>query len=52
MQGRPNFYMLCDNPKISLKTVDCSRFTRKMLPAETNHQFSQWTLEREPAHYN
>ena len=44
--------MLSDNPNVSLKIVDCSQFTRRILLAEPNHQFLQWNLEKEPAHYN
>ena len=47
-----NFYMLPDNLSVSLKIVDCSLFTRRILVAEPNHQYLQWNLEREPAHYN
>ena len=46
------FYMLPDNPNFSLKIVDCSLFTRRILVAEPNHQNLQWNLEREPAQYN
>ena len=38
IRARPNFYVLSDNPNISLKIVDCSLFTRKILIAEPNHQ--------------
>ena len=38
IRGRPNFYMLSDNPNVSLKIVDCSLFTRRILVAEPNHQ--------------
>ena len=37
---------------VSLKIVDCSLFTRRILVAEPNNQYMQWNLEREPAHYN
>ena len=52
IRARPNFYMLSDNPNVSLKIADCSLFTRKVLVAEPNHQNLQWNLEKEPAHYN
>ena len=52
IRARPNFYMLSDNPNVSLKIVGCSLFTRRILVAEPNHQYLQWNLEREPAHYN
>ena len=44
--------MLSDNPNVSLKIVDCSLFTRRILVAEPNHQNLQGNLEREPSHYN
>ena len=44
--------MLSDNPRVSLKKVDCSLFTRRVLIAETNHQYLQWNLKREPTQYN
>ena len=52
IRARPNFYMLSDNPKVSLKIVDCLLFTRRILVTEPNHQYMQWNLEREPAQYN
>ena len=44
--------MLSDNPNVSLKTVDCSLFTRRVLVAEPNHKYLQFNLEREPAQHN
>ena len=44
--------MLSDNATVSLKVFDCWLFTRKILVAEPKHQYLQWNLEREPAHYN
>ena len=41
IRARPIFYMLSDNPNVSLKVVDCSLFTRKILVAEPNHQYLQ-----------
>ena len=52
IRARPNFYMLSDNPNVGLKIADCSLFTKRILVAEPNHQYLQWNLEREPAHYN
>ena len=52
IRARPNFYMLSDNPNVSLKIVDCSFFTRRFIVAELNHQNLQWNLVRETAHYN
>ena len=52
IRARPNFYIISDNPNDKLKIVDCSLFAREILVAEHNHQYLQWNLEREPAHYN
>ena len=52
IRARPNFYMLCYNPNVILKIVDCSLFTRRILVAEANHQYLHWNLESKPAHYN
>ena len=30
IRGRPNFYMICDNPNVSLGIVDCSLYTRRI----------------------
>ena len=50
IRARLNFYMLPDNPNISLRIVDCALFTRRILVAEPNHQNLQWNMEKEPAH--
>ena len=52
LPARPIFYMLSDNPNVSLKIVNFSLFTRRILVAEPNHQYLPWNLEREPAQYN
>ena len=44
--------MLPDNPNVSLKNVECSLFTRRILVAQPNHQYLLWNLERETAQYN
>ena len=44
--------MLSDNPNVSLKFVDFSLFTGRILFTEPNHQNLQWNLEREPAQYS
>ena len=41
IRARPNFYKLSDNPNVNLKFVDCSLFTRRVLVAESNHQYLQ-----------
>ena len=45
IQARPKFYRLSDNPIDSLKIVDCSLLTRRVLVAEPNHQYLQLSLE-------
>ena len=52
IRARSNFYIISDNPNVSLKIVDCSLLTGRILVAEPNHQYLQWKLEREPAKYN
>ena len=52
IRARQNFYMLSGNPNVSLKFVDFSLFTRRILVTEPNHQNLQWNLEREPAQYS
>ena len=52
IRARPSFYMLSDNPNVSLKIADCSLLTRRKLGAEPNHQSLQWNFEKKPAHYN
>ena len=47
IRARPNFYMLSNNPKVNLKIVVCSLFTRRTLVAEPNHQYLQCNLERD-----
>ena len=52
IRARSNFYMLSDNPNLSLKMVDYSLFSRRILVAEPNHRYLQWNLEIEPAQCN
>ena len=44
---RHKLYMLSDNPNVSLKVLDCSLFTRRVLVAEPNHQYFQGNQEKE-----
>ena len=30
IRARPNFYMISDNPNVSLEIVDCSLYTRRI----------------------
>ena len=52
IQTRTYFYILFDNPSISLKIVDCSLFARRVSVDEPNHQYWQRNLERGPAQNN
>ena len=51
-RNKIKFYVLFDNPDVSLKIVDCPLLTRKISVAEANHRYLQWNLEKEPAHNN
>ena len=38
IRGRPNFYMIRDNPIVSLELVDCSLYTRRIALKDDYHQ--------------
>ena len=38
MRARHNFYMISDNPKISLGIVDCSLYTRRIALKDDYHK--------------
>ena len=52
VRARPKFSILSDNASISLKLLDCSLFTRNILVADSNNQYLQKNLEKEPAQNN
>ena len=37
-RARPNFYMISDNPKVSLRIVDCSLYTRRIALKDDYHK--------------
>ena len=38
MRARPNFYMISDNPIVSLGIVDCSLYTRRIALKDDYHR--------------
>ena len=50
--ARPNFYMISYNPRVSLKVLDCSLFTRRVVVNEVYHQTIKYQLTHQPACYN
>ena len=38
IRARPNFYMISDNPKVSLRIVDCSLYTRRIALRNDYHK--------------
>ena len=51
IRARPNFYMICYNPHVSLNVVDCSLFTRRVVVNEDYHQTIKYQLTHQPACY-
>ena len=47
--ARPNFYMISYNPHVSLKVLDCSLFTRRVVVNEVYHQTIKHQLTHQPA---
>ena len=52
IRARPNFYMISYNPHASLKVLDCSLFTRRVVVIEVYHQTIKYQLTHQPACYN
>lgn len=52
IRSRPNFYMVSPNPYVTLKVVDCSLFTRRVVVSEVYHQTMKYELTHVPASYN
>ena len=38
IRARPNFYMISDNPNVSLGIVDCSLYTRRIVLKDDYHK--------------
>ena len=51
IRARPNFYMISDNPKVSLGIVDCSLYTRRTLK-DDYHKKRMDVLAYAPVEYN
>ena len=42
IRARPSFYMISDNPNVSLGIVDCSLYTRRIALKDDYHK-REWT---------
>ena len=47
IRARPNFYMISDNPNVSLGIVDCSLYTRRIALKDDFHK-KKWTCSLMP----
>ena len=52
IRARPNFYMINENPNVSLGIVDCSLYTRRVLLKEDYHKKRMSQLAYAPVEYN
>ena len=52
IRARPNFYMINDNPNVSLGTVDCSLYTRRIPPKDDYHKKRMDMLAYAPVEHN
>ena len=52
IRARPNFYMISDNPKVSLRIVDCSLYTRNIALEDDYHRKRMDMLAYVPVDYN
>ena len=52
IRARPNFYMISDNPNVSLGIVDCSRYTRRIALKDDYHKKRMDLLAYVPVEYN
>ena len=52
IRARPNFYMISDNPNVSLGIVDCSLYTRRIGLREDHHKKRMDMLAFAPMEYN
>ena len=51
-RSRPNFYMISENPNVSLGIVDCSLNTRRVMLKEHYHKKRMSQLAYDPVEYN
>ena len=52
IRARPNFYMITDNPKVSIGIVDCSLYTRRIAIKDDYHQKRMDMLAYTPLEFN
>ena len=52
IRARPNFYMISDNPSISLGIADCSLYTRRIALKDDYHKQRKEMLAYAPVAYN
>ena len=52
VRARPNFYMISDNPNVSLGIVDCSLCTRRIVLKDDYHKRRMDMLAYAPVEYN
>ena len=51
-RARPNFYMISDNPNVSLGIVDCSLYNRRITLKDDYHKKRMDMLAYSPIEYN
>ena len=51
IRSRPNFYMISENPNVSLGIVDCSLYTRRVMLRENYHKKGMSHLAYAPVEY-
>ena len=52
IRARPSFYMISDNPNVSLGTVDCSLYTRRIALKDDYHKKRMDMLAYRPLEFN
>ena len=52
IRARPNFYMISDNPNVSLGIVDCSLYTRRTALKDDYHKKRMHMLAYTPVEFN
>ena len=52
IRARPNFYMISDNPNVSLENVDCSLYTRRIALKDDYHKKRMDKIAYIPVEFN
>ena len=52
IKARPKFYVISDNPKVSLGIVDCSLYTRRIALKDDHHKKRMDMLDYTPVEFN